>query len=242
MSQNIFQIDPIFFLPIDLEDNSNIPCELENESSHRFISNQLDFFKEKEISKIKKDIENENTDEYNFSEKEMDQFRDLRKTKIGNNKKEGEDFIIYSKIKNDCHIKSMINSSKIYISEILKPNWKLKSRRLITKLKKKLIKKCDSMNKINYNLENNNSKFELKNFGIFPHKNIINLYNINNNILNCNNNFMNKNNKKLPNKFGINKFCNYSNICTNINVNINQFNNNFNFVNGNSISNNLDQY
>ena len=34
----------------------------------------------------------------------------------------------------------MTNSSKIYICEIFKPNWKLKDRRLITKLKKILIK------------------------------------------------------------------------------------------------------
>ena len=39
MSQNIFQIDPIFFLPIDLEDNSKIQSEAEEEAQNSILLN-----------------------------------------------------------------------------------------------------------------------------------------------------------------------------------------------------------
>ena len=74
---------------------------------------------------------------------------------ISHSKQKGDSnkkIIKFSSIKNDHNIKSLSNSNKIYISEIFKRNWKLKSKRLIAKLKKKLIKQWKYMhNGENYN-------------------------------------------------------------------------------------------
>ena len=136
MSQNIFLIDPIFFLPIDFEENS---IYKEEDNPKNDIINNI-----KENYNIKKEkTENESTNEDSSSSgKELDQSQDiydLKKDEYTKNIKE-EKTIVFSKSINDPQIKSMTNSSKIYICEIFKQNWKLKARRLITKLKKRLIK------------------------------------------------------------------------------------------------------
>ena len=102
--------------------------------------------------------------------------------------------------KNDKNIKSKTNSSKIYISEIFKRNWKLKSKRLITKLKKKLIKQIRNSNnedneRINSNIKNNSINHILKNINSeFDFYNYCINKNINNNIYNFINNFNRINN------------------------------------------------
>ena len=81
MSQNIFQIDPIFFLPIDLEDNSKIPTETEEEAQNTILLNNNHAKKHKKNSHKKKiTIEDDTTNEYSSSGKEMDQSFDLKKT------------------------------------------------------------------------------------------------------------------------------------------------------------------
>jgi hypothetical protein len=180
MSQNIFQIDPIFFLPIDLEENSTISKESKESYDTKLLS-------ENYINKI--DIEEDITNEYSFSGKELDQSLNINKNnnKIGKKDKPKE-FIIYSVYLNEpnSNIKSMANSSKIYISEILKSNWKLKSRRLITKLKKRLIKQYKNLY-LNNNNNINNTNIINNNY---DNINIINFNNKNNNKFICDYNFM----------------------------------------------------
>ena len=101
MSENVFPVDPIFYMPIDTEDNKE---------------------KQQKTDTIKQDENNNNE----------------------------KNILTFSINKNDKNIKSLTNSSKIYISEIFKKNWKLKSRRLLSKLKKKLIKQL-----IEYQLKEN---------------------------------------------------------------------------------------
>ena len=180
MSENIFQIDPIFFLPIDLEENSTISKESKESYDAKLLN-------ENYINK--NDIEEETTNEYSFSGKELDQSLNIYKNnnKIGK-KEQQKEFFIYSVYLNvpNSNIKSMANSSKIYISEILKSNWKLKSRRLITKLKKRLIKQYKNLY-MNNNNNINNTKIINNNY---DNINIINFNNKNNNKFICDYNFI----------------------------------------------------
>ena len=137
--------------------------------------------------------------------------------------------IVFSLNKGDRNIKSMTNSSKIYTSEIFKRNWKLKSKRLITKLKKKLIK-------------------QIKNF----YKNNINECNEYNNKTNKNDHQIIINSKKNSN-FDINNYYKnnlynniYNNICNQNQKNINIYNDNLidkinnNFIDNKFIYNQVD--
>ena len=121
----------------------------------------------------------------------------------------------------------MTNSSKIYTSDIFKRNWKLKSKRLITKLKKKLIKQIKNFYKNNINecneFNNNtnknehqiiinskkNSNFDINNYYKNNlYNNIYNsLYNQNQKNNNYNDNLIDKiyNNNFIDNKFIYNK-------------------------------------
>jgi len=135
----------------------------------------------------------------------------------------------------------MSNSSKIYSSEIFKRNWKLKSRRLITKLKKKLIKQLTqtyskeindtkanlsnscSNNKIIINSESNNINFN---------DSVFNNYYIYNNIKN--------NNVVLTNNINyISDFVNLENVCKTINFDYKINNNNSN-ISKNLVFNNAE--
>jgi hypothetical protein len=203
MSKDVFTVDPIFFLPIDIEEDLNI-----SESNEKSNNVENKTFSDKNI--------------LNCEEK--------------NNKNENAEVITFSLNKNDRNIKSMTNSSKIYISEIFKRNWKLKSRRLIAKLKKRLIKQWNhyclikfenNKNVVNNNFiqekiiksNNINKKFDFNNF-------------INNNVTNIShmnaiiNNSLYHNNFNNINKFG------------NINIFINQCNNNNNKIYNSFISHN----
>ena len=173
--------------------------------------------------------------------------------------KNNKNILTFSLDKNDKNIKSMTNSSKIYISEIFKKNWKLKSRRLMAKLKKRLIKQMQNYNstkskneKSNF-IENNfvnqviiksnNINNGFNNFWIYNKCNNINNFNQIDNICNYNNNLSNINCKNFNNNFNINNVVNESinNIVYNNNIN-NLINSNiytnFNF-NFNQFNNNL---
>ena len=153
-----------------------------------------------------------------------------------NSQDDNQTTIIFSSIKNDRNIKSMSNSSKIYISEIFKRNWKLKSRRLISKLKKKLIKqwiqtnnkeindtnvklnKYYSNKKLIINSQSNNiniNDYEFNNYYIFNNNNISN----NNTLLTNNFNHI-YNNVILKNICKNNKIC-YTNNKKSLNVSSN---------------------
>ena len=90
MLQNNFHIDPIFFLPIDLEDNSNNKEETTNPNI-----NILENFNENP-QKHKENIENESTNEDSSFGKELDQLQDEIKIMNTKNNKEKET-IVYSK-------------------------------------------------------------------------------------------------------------------------------------------------
>ena len=242
MSENIFHINPIFFLPIDLEDNVKIKSDEEEDSQNGILNNCPE--KHKIKGQIKEDInmEEEATNEYSSSsssvkESELSPYH--KPIEIENsNKQENEEVIIFSKCKNCRYIKSLTNSNKIYTSEIFKKNWKLKSRRLITKLKMRLIKqyqnlcqekvKNNNYNKLNFN---NNTHNNQKN-------NILNSFYRNsfNNYNNCEHNYVNS--IGINNNLNENSLINIQNIYTNININFNQINNNNSQIIGNEIYNN----
>ena len=245
MSENIFFIDPIFFLPIDFEDNSKISKQIKEDN------NKLnDYLKNDKDNKVK-DIEDEVTNECSSSGKELDQILFDKKNKKEFEKKENKDIIIYTKNVKDLDIKSMTNSSKIYITEIFKPNWKLKCRRLIAKLKKKLIKQynnsCIKENNDNYNYNYNTNKninLNKTNNYNYHNRNIIN-----SNIMNYSNNclinyYMNNNinNSNLYNNFNGKVFLNIQKNNSNININSNQYNNKY-IINNSKCNNKvLNQY
>jgi hypothetical protein len=149
MSQNVFLIDPIFFVPIDEEyskrKEKHNKCD--NAKSKK-IKNMAGLDKFRDIDIIRRN-----------HLKNMISIPEKNKSPSNNSQDNNQEIIIFSSTINDRNIKSMSNSSKIYISEIFKRNWKLKSRRLITKLKKKLIKQWTQtynkeINDINANLIN----------------------------------------------------------------------------------------
>lgn len=238
MSTNIFQINPIFCLPIDLEDNSQNKEEDITKGSiiNNFIKNN---------KKIKENPENDSTNEDSSSSKELDQSLDSGEIQKENTNKTQEkkekEYIIFSKSKNDPHIKSMTNSSKIYICEIFKQNWKLKARRLITKLKKKLIKEYqkslieEHKNKIKNETINENQNEE-NNINSKIYNNYIN----NNNII-INNMYKNEYinmNHTMYNELNINENPSIKNACTNKKINFNQFDNVYQIYNNQNFINN----
>ena len=62
-------------------------------------------------------------------------------------------------LKNNKQIKCLSNSSRLYINEILKKNWKVKVRKLKKRIKQKLIKKIN-------HIENEEKKQSIKNNNI----------------------------------------------------------------------------
>ena len=160
----------IFLVPIDGNTNKSIQYG-QNEISNDDQGSKIQTNNEKEeISKedLKK---NENEKEKNI-----------------NIEKKGE-LKIFSKSKN----LSIADSSKIYMSEFLKKNWKIKIKRLIIKLKKRYTKKAENLiyeesqkSIINNNIENNNL------INIFNDSSNLN-NNINNNINTSDNNLYNNN-------------------------------------------------
>ena len=242
MSENIFHINPIFFLPIDLEDNVKIKSDEEEDSQNDILNNSPE--KHKIKGQIKEDInmEEEVTNEYSSSsssikESELSPCHKQIETE-NSNKQENEEVTIFSKCKNCRYINSLTNSNKIYTSEIFKKNWKLKSRRLITKLKMRLIKqyqnlcqekvKHNNYKKLNFNNNTHNN----------PKNNILNSFYRNslNNYNNCENNYVNS--IGINNNLNENSLINIQNIYANININFNQFNNNNSQLIGNTIYNN----
>ena len=217
MSQNIFHIDPIFFLPIDLDDN------LKNKEEDNPKNDKINNIKEN-FKKNKENTENESTNEDSSSSgKELDQSQDIDELKKEENTKTNKEIntIVFSKSVNDPHIKSMTNSSKIYICEIFKQNWKLKARRLITKLKKRLIKEYQKSS-----LREENKKTNVYN-SIYNNNYINNNSNDINNINVYKNTFVNNSNRMYNILNGNKNFILGNNYCNNIGINYKQINNNY---------------
>ena len=242
MSQNVFLIDPIFFMPIDEEYSKRKGKHKKNDiTKSQIMKNKVGLEQNQDLNIIKGN-----------NPKKIISIPEENKSPSNNSQDDNRTTIIFSSIKNDRNIKSMSNSSKIYISEIFKRNWKLKSRRLIAKLKKKLIKqwiqtnnkeindtnvnlnKYYSNNKLIINSQSsniNNNDYEFNNYYIFNN-------NINNKNTLLTNNFNHiYDNVYLKNMCKNNKIC-YTNNNKNLNVssnlvfNFNEIPNlNFNFIN-----------
>ena len=160
----------IFLVPIDGNTNKSIQYG-QNE-----ISN------DDQGSKIQTNNEKEELSEEDLKKNENEKEKNINIEKKGELK-------IFSKSKN----LSIADSSKIYMSEFLKKNWKIKIKRLIIKLKKRYTKKAENLiyeesqkSIINNNIENNNL------INIFNDSSNLN-NNINNNINTSDNNLYNNN-------------------------------------------------
>ena len=138
MSSYIY--DSIFTLPIDLQQEDETNISKDNKS----ILNDDEKISE-EINII-----DENKDISFTSNRVLD-----NDTKQSNNDTKNPEFITFSTDKNNKEIKSLSNSSRLYINEILKKSWKMKVRRLIKRMKQKLIKK---LNRIENEEKNQNDK------------------------------------------------------------------------------------
>ena len=225
MSQNVFLIDPIFFMPIDEEyyKRKGKPNKADKTESQK-IKNMVGLNQNQDLGIIKDN-----------HPKKIISFLKENKSSSNSSQNNNQSTIIFSSTKNNRNIKSMSNSSKIYISEIFKRNWKLKSRRLIAKLKKKLIKKWTQT----YNKEGNGKNVNI-NKNCSNNKIIINSQsnNINNYDYEFDNYYINTNNIKnsntvLKNNFynNINDFINLQNACKNIKFGYTNDNTNLNICN-----------
>ena len=138
MSSYIY--DSIFTLPIDLQQEDETNISKDNKSilnDDEKISDEIN-------------IIDENKDISFTSNRVLD-----NDTKQSNNDTKNPEFITFSTDKNNKEIKSLSNSSRLYINEILKKSWKMKVRRLIKRMKQKLIKK---LNRIENEEKNQNDK------------------------------------------------------------------------------------
>ena len=170
MNSDIYE--RLFTLPIDMEN------EDENFSSPNKILNN--FEKEKNFNET--NIINE---DINFDQiiELLDDFSNnsINKENDNNELKESK-YVVFSNEKDKRYIKSLINSSRIYISEILEKNWKLKIKKIIRKMKVQYIQKLKSIENGNLmknnDFNNNDSYYNNYNIDIFK----FNQYNINDNI------------------------------------------------------------
>ena len=182
MDSNIYE--HLFTLPIDLEN------EDENFTSSHKIS--INFEEEKKYNEI--NMINDNICINQVMEL-LDGFSNNNvNKKNGNNNLEESKFIVFSNEKNNKNIKSLINSSRIYISEILEKNWKLKIKKIIRKMKLQYIEKLNSIE--NENIIKNNS---FNNIDSFINNYSNNTFIFNQNNKNNDNQFFSENIKEMNN-------------------------------------------
>ncbi len=132
MEKNIFH--SIFTIPIDGEQNSDLSflhsTKKDNqEDSQVFIENKIiqNYFNLPSNYIYP-------SNEISIYPKKEEDLSECRKSL------ESTELIIFSDCKKNSEIKSKANSSKIFISEILKHNWKLRCKRFIRKMKTKYVK------------------------------------------------------------------------------------------------------
>ena len=244
MSQNAFLIDPIFFIPIDEEYSKRKGKQKKNDTTKsKKIKNIVGLDRNQDISITKGN-----------HPKKIISIPEKNKSSSNSIQDDNQTTIIFSSTKNDRNIKSMSNSNKIYISEIFKRNWKLKSRRLIAKLKKKLIKqwiqtnnkeindtnanlsKYYSNNKLIINSQSNNintNDYEFNNYYIYNNNNINNTNTLLTNNFNHINDNVNLKNSCKNNKIGYTNNNKNLNVSSNLVFNFNKIHNlnlNFNFI------------
>ena len=142
MSNYSFSNENIFTIPIDqYEDNTNnIPNEIDNTDNNPLKLNESEIKTDTSISDYKTDESDFDNSPKNISEIYFSIF---------NVKKRNEDYtneynntpraIAYSSIKDDKQIKSLTDSSKLYVCEFMAYNWKNKIRRFVINNKIKYI-------------------------------------------------------------------------------------------------------
>ena len=215
MSNSAFNIDPLFVVPIDYEENQkNTLMSAQNNIESDITIENLSFSKKNIISdnNIENDINLTN---------DLDQFEVKN---VYKDYKNNCSFNIKDNKIEPCNDSNIINNNKIYITKCLKKNWKLKCRRLASKIKKRLVKlyhKSCKEQVISTNENSNRYKIEYVNINNNYYLNYMN--NLNNNFIieniECQNNHfnnisfnMNNNNKlyDLFNKNNNNKYKIYS--------------------------------
>ena len=222
MSENVFLIDPIFFMPIDEEYSKRKGKHRKNDiTKSQKNKNMVGLKQNQDLNIIKGN-----------HQKKFISIPEENKSPSINSQDDNQTTIIFSSAKNDRNIKSMSNSSKIYISEIFKRNWKLKSRRLIAKLKKKLIKQWVQTNNKEINDTNANLSKNYSNNKLIINSQSDNIntndYEFNNYYI-YNNNYMKNNNTLLANNFyHINDTVYLQKICKNNKIGYTNYNNNLN--------------
>jgi len=212
MSENVFLIDPIFFMPIDEEYSKRKGKHRKNDiTKSQKNQNMVGLKQNQDLNIIKGN-----------HQKKFISIQEENKSPSNSSQDDNQTTIIFSSTKNDRNIKSMSNSSKIYISEIFKRNWKLKSRRLIAKLKKKLIKQwIQTYNKEHNDINANiNKNFSNNKIIINSQSNNINSYDYEFDNYYIYNNNIKSINTVLKNNFynNIQDFANMQNVCKNIKV------------------------
>ena len=221
MSENIFLIDPIFFMPIDEEYSKRKGKHRKNDITKSQKNKNMVGLKQNQDLNIKGN-----------HQKKFISIQEENKSPSNSIQDDNQTTIIFSSTKNDRNIKSMSNSSKIYISEIFKRNWKLKSRRLIAKLKKKLIKQWVQTNnkEINDTNANLNKNYSNNKIIINSQSNNINTndYEFNNYYIYNNNNMKNNNTLLTNNFYNINDIVYLQKICKNNKIGYTNYNNNLN--------------
>ena len=174
----------IFLIPVDGNTNKNIN-QREKELPET-VDNKIN---NKEKEQTKQNIENLNKEFLNNSpEKNFN-------IKIQNENKNNFPAISYSIISKSKDF-SIADSSKFYMSECLKKNWKIRIKRLIIKLKKRYTKQAKRFfledpkfdnNEDICSIENNNNK--IKDDNIYNHQLNFEINNNKKNFTNCQNNY-----------------------------------------------------
>ena len=121
----------IFTIPIDGEVDEK-DSSLHHDSS--FINNEPDNSKQNNVNIINNSLSNFET--LNDNDKNLKNINSAIKKETNEN-----NWVLFSSLNTQKTTSLMANSSKMYMCEFLKHNWKLKAKRLLLKLKKKYSKK-----------------------------------------------------------------------------------------------------
>ena len=150
MIDNNFSNEDIFLVPIDqYEENSNdISNEIENVDDDQFILSESEIKTDTSFSDYKTDESGLEKSKNNLSEKYFNIVNTIKISEdIMNDHKYIPQSIAYSSIKDDREIKSLTNSSKLYVCEFLNYNWKNRTKRFVIKNKIKYIDLIKKMEK-----------------------------------------------------------------------------------------------
>ena len=150
MSNNTLSNENIFSIPIDqFEENfNNIPNNMEIIDNNEFIHKENKIKIDTSIPDYKSNKPGLDKSKKNIKEKYFGIINTIKKNEdTMNGCKYIPTTIVYSKIKDDRQIKSLTNSSKLYVCEFLNYNWKNKSKRFVVNNKIKYIELIKEMEK-----------------------------------------------------------------------------------------------